>query len=462
MTADPRRRRRNVRVGLFSGIALVVVAIAATVVGVLTLRTSEAGEAVQVDSRPVVALPSTPTAALAVVDDQDRLTSLAVVTLLPAGGGSNIVTVPVNFDTSLGFGEERTPLSRRPVIADDADGVARFTVDVESALSMTIPFTAVLDEAAIAALVEPLAPLSAEFPVDVVESDAATDDDEAAGMLIEAGEREFDAEQAAAALTAIDGGISASLRHDLDVAVWQAIARAATERPLDAEVPLDDDDRPVDPASVEELLGRAMSGPVGSRDLAVNAEATASLPNPTEADFVVLDRFDALLVFAEIAPSLVSTPNESLTFQIIAPFSDDQVAVLGDEVTTELLVRQLITELVFAQGNVVSVQTAPSSEGAGETTLLEVADEAFLDDVREVAPVLFGEVEVVLAERLVEGTDVVAVLGTDFLDRRAEILAEQDDAVSDFTLVEDESVDESVDESAEEAPVASDTVDADE
>lgn len=419
MTANPQRRRASTRRGTTAAAMLCVLALVATIVGVLTLRTSEAGEAVEVDSRERIEFPSTPTAAVAVVDEENRLTSVAMATLDPAGAGGSIVTVPINVDTSLGFGLDRSPLSSRPVVADDADSVAAFVADLESVLRLTIPWSVVLTADDVADLVSPLAPLRIDLPGPVTDSLAIGSPE-----IAPAGRSNVDAEQFGALMTTIDASGTAYDQHPVDVALWTALADAATSTPLPTEVELDEFDRPVSPADGAELLDLLLAGPVGVRDLALDEAGAAVLPNPTLADFVRIDQFDALLVFAQIAPGLVSTPGESLTFQIIAPFSDEQVATeLGPDVTTELIVRQLISELVFAEGNVVSVQTTPSPEGAGETTRLDVADADFVDAVQEVAPILFGEVEVREAARIVDGVDVVAVLGTDFLIRRAEILA---------------------------------------
>lgn len=444
MTANPARRRASTMRGAIVAGVLAVVAIVASVVAVATLRTSEAGEAVEVDDRTRVEFPSTPVAAIAVVDADDRLTSVALATLDPAGTGGSVVTVPANFDTSLGLAQLRAPLSARPVVAEDPANVDAFVTDLESALRLTIPFSVVMSNDDIEAYVDRFAPIRVDLPEDVVDSAG-----DGSPEIASAGAQDVDAAEFAQLLTAIDVAGSAYDHHPTDVALWSGLAAAITEAPLPLDLPLDDFDRPIDPVDGPELLERLAAGPVAVRDLAIDAVGAAELPNPDGADFVQLDQFDAVLVFAQIAPGLMSTPNESLTFQIIAPFSDDQVAdALGPDVTTELIIRQLISELIFAEGNVVSVQTTPSAEGAGTTTTLDVSDAQFIEAVEQVAPILFGEVEVVEAASLLDGVDVIAVLGTDFLVRRAEILAGEgpttiadDDAesISDLAEQDDES-----------------------
>lgn len=469
MTADSKRRHRRTVSGAIVALVMLIVAVAATIVGVSTLRTSEVGQAVGRDDRVRVAFPSTPVAALAVVDGENRLTSLAMAVLDPAGRGGSIVTIPVNVDTSIGLGETRTPLSSRPFDPTDPTAADALTSALESTIALTIDRAVILTEEALVDLIGPHAPVEVDLPDAVISGE--TQDE-----VAEPGVQDLDAEEMAELFTTIDIAGVAYDHHPVDVALWSGLADAVTATPLDAEVPLDDAGRPIEPTSGDELLDRLVSGPVNVRDLAIVRSGIDELANADDSDFVLLDRSDALLVFAEIAPSLVSTPNESLSFQIIAPFTDEQLASMGEDVTTAELVRDLIGELVFAQGNVVSVQTAASSDGAMEETVLQVTEAADIEPVEAVAPVLFGDVDVVEATRVVEGVDVVAVLGTDFLVRRAEIRDEQaatDDTATDATQdganqddasdgPGDTTSDTDASESDDESDATSDTVASDE
>lgn len=400
-------------------------AVVAVGVAVATLRDSRAGQRVEADDRVVAQFPPTPTVGVAVVDAESRLTALAIATLSPDGVGGSLVTLPVNVDTTLGFGRRRTPLNTQPYTPDDPDSEQRLANELESVLAITLTDTVIVGRDRLAELVAPFAPLTVEFADDVVGAGGADGE-----VVAEAGRQILEAADVADVLTSIDVDGDSSTRHAADVVVWSALADAVSDAPLDAEAALDEFGRPVAPPSTEAFLDRLFSGSVGARDLTIDPEATAEARGPDGADFVIVDSRDTLLVFAEIAPALVSTPNESFTFQVIAPFSDQQIESFDPDATTAGLVRDLIGELLFADGNVVSVQTTASMEGAGSTTRLEVADAALIDTVRDVAPVLFGDVDVTAATRLIDTVDVVAILGTDFLDRRAEIVAddEEDDA----------------------------------
>ena len=110
MTARPDQRRRRTLIGAVVAAVLVASAAGLTAVGANAVINSTEGEVVAADSRSVVSLPPTDNAALAVVDDDNRLTSLIVATLLPSGQGGSIVTIPVTADASAWFGEVRRPL----------------------------------------------------------------------------------------------------------------------------------------------------------------------------------------------------------------------------------------------------------------------------------------------------------------------------------------------------------------
>lgn len=404
MTAIPGRRRRRTIAGAVAVVVLVGLASVLSVIGVLTLRNSREGEAVGVDDRPVVSLPATPNALVAVADDEGRLTSLAVMTLLPGGLGGSIVTIPVNADASAGFGANRQPLNT--VFAADAPDA--FGEVVEAMLSVAIERVLVLDPDALREVIDPLAPLDVDLPEDVIDSDTF-----GSGIVADAGPRELRASLAVEAMTAIDTSGAAIDHHDVDVELWSAIGRAAPVPDAPEEPPTDDLGRPLAPSSPDELLERLLSGDVQVRDLAL-------LPvtdNPTGVDVVLLDRRDVLLVFAQVSPALVATPNQALTFRIEAPFTDRQLeASDGIFETTSELNRRLIGELLFFQGNIVSIDATPAEAGAATVTRIEVADERFVDDMREFAPLMFGESEVTVAPIVLDGVDAVVHLGTGYID----------------------------------------------
>ncbi len=447
MTAIERRRARRTVTAAATAAVLVVAAVFFAAVGVITLSNSQEGEAVGIDPRPRETLPATPNALVAVTDDSGRLASVVVLTLQPDGQGGSIVTVPPNADASAGFGLQRRPLDE----LFDADDPVGFVAVVEDMLSITVERSTIVDPAGLQALLDPLGPAQVVLPDAVIDSDASgdvsstttvpdntdpvgtdpagTDDSEfdesdvdesdvgveVDGVIVSAGPQIVDPEQAAEVLTAIDVSVPAYDQHPLDVAMWSAIAQLAPVADL-AVVPVATDAQGllVAPATLEDLVTQLFSGPVGVRDIAAAAPSDAT--NPTGADVVVLDRQDSTLVFAQISPSLVSTPNPGSKVRVEVGFTDDQLASTdGLYETNADIARAMIGLVQFVQGNAVSVDT--SASGAPELTIVEVADPALLEEAITTAELLYGPAEVRAATTVLDGVDVVVTLGRSYIER---------------------------------------------
>ena len=414
MTALAQRRRRRTIAAALTATGLIALAAVMFVVGVITLANSREGEAVGIDTRPREVFPVTPNGLLAVTDDVGRLASVVVLTLHPDGVGGSIVTMPLNSDVSAGFGLQRRPLNTS---FDPADPES-FVASVEDMLSVSFERFAVLDPAGLQALLEPVGDVQVVLPDAVIDSDAidptaVTDDDAPVpGVVVSAGPQVLSPEDAVVVLTAIDEAVAADVQHSIDVAMWEAIAATAPTQSLQA--PLDADGRPIAPVTMQELLARLLSGEVGVRDIASNAPGAAV--NPTAADVVVLDRFDSTLVFAQISPALVSTPNPGLKVRVEAQFTDEQVAqTQGLFETSSDVGRAFIGQMLFLQNNVVSADTSPV--GAPEVTVIVVTDPRRVAETEAAAQALFGDAEVRVAETVLDGVDLEVTLGMSYLIR---------------------------------------------
>jgi hypothetical protein len=466
VTAIAERRRRSTLYGFFGIVVLMIGAAAVFVVGIFTLSNSQDGEAVGVETRPVSTLPVTPNALLAVEDDDGALVSLTVMTLLPDGSGGSIVGVPVNADATAAFGPQRRPLDELYA----ADDPVAFTEAVQEMLSITIERSDVVTTDELAALVpgadgaelaEVAAAAAADEPdttdpdstgpdstdpdstdpettgpdtTDPDSTDPETTDPEAErdSTITDSTDPDTtdpdttdpdttdpdttdpvtsDADEPVA--TPANMGALASSVQDF----WADVAAAAPV--ADAVSPtLDEFGRPLPPTSVGELASWLMSGPVQSRTLA--SRVPVGTENPTDVDTVIVDRRDANLVFAQVSPALVSTPNLGRTLRIVAPFSDEQItASEGSFESTSELMLDVIGSMLFFQANVVSVDTEPAPGGAAAETLIEVAEARFIPDMEAIAPVVFGESKVVLATTLIDGIDAVVTLGTDYISKQS-------------------------------------------
>ncbi len=408
MTALRKRRQRRTVFGGVAAMVLMIGAMALTLIGLLTLRDSEEGETVGVDDRLVEAFPATPNLALAVTDDEGRLTSLVVATLLPEGLGGSIVTVPVNGDANIGLGPTPQPLAS-VFTPENPEGLRE---TVESLLSIVVERVEVADAERLAELIGPVTPIEVDLPTDVIDSRTV-----GSGIVASAGPQMMRLSVAVDALTAVDDSVPIADQHPNKVEIWSAIAR---EAPTTAKVAVSSVDGQGPPAPVdhEEFFRRLWSGPVQARDLDTDAGLTALAENPDDVDMVVVDRRDSLLVFTQISPSLVSTPNEGLTFRLEVRYSDEQLAAADSDrfSTRSQVARTLIGELLFFSANVNSVDEAPATDGAPEVTRIEVAQELFVDELEVFAPLIFGEAEVVVATTLLDGVDAVVTLGTAYLD----------------------------------------------
>lgn len=428
MTAMAQRRARRTIVGATVAMGLVIAAAAMFTVGVITLSNSQEGEAVGVDSRPRVKLPATPNAMLAVTDDDGELASVVVLTLLPDGQGGSVVVVPVDADTTAGFGLQRRPLDE----AFDPTDAAALTDAVEGTLSITIERTEIVDPAGLAELLAPIGSVQVVLPdavVDPNEVDASgstspstsapsTTDDAPVegdpGVVVSAGPQILDTDGIVDVLTSIDDATSPTVSYEIDVAMWTALGQTA---PLAASLespPTDAEGNPVPPATVAELLTRLWEGEVGVRDLASIEPGEET--NPTASNVLILDRPDVNLVFAQLSPGLVSTPNLGLKTRILVQYTDAQLDVDGEARGSNAdIARGAIGQLLFLKGNIVSVDT--TAAGAPDITMIEVADPQWVEQARDAADLLYGPSEVSVATTVIEGVDVQVVLGLSYLQR---------------------------------------------
>ncbi len=366
MTAIAKRRTRRTIVGAATAMLLLVVAAVMFGVGVVTLSNSQEGEAVGVDIRPRVEFPATPNALLAVTDEQGQLASVVVMTLLPEGQGGSIVTVPVNADVTAGFGPQRRPLDES-FDATDVDGLV---TSVEGMLAISVQRADVVDVAGLEALLPNNDVLQLVLPSDVVDTDNG-------GTISVAGPQTFTVPELVSILVAIDDDAEVDISHENDVAVWEALAQTAPASIPPEPVPLDALGRPIAPETVEELVARLWQGEVSVRDLLIDV---AEVENPTQADVVLIDRRDANLVFAQVSPGLVSTPNTGLKVRVVANYTDDELAEAdGLYGSSSDVAIEVIGRLLFLSGNVPSVDTTPT--GVPPITLIEVASERQLEEL---------------------------------------------------------------------------------
>ena len=400
MTASARRRRRNTIVAGVLAVVAALLAVGITAVGASTLVNSRAGRDAAADRLPVALLPVTPTALVAVVDDAGRLTTMAVLVLDPSGVGGSIVPLPVSADSSLDIGDDRFPLDE----TYEVEGVEVFVGAAEAMTAVSFDVVEIVTADRIEEIVGRFGSIEVELPVPLV------DDDEPA-PVVEVGPSVLTAEEVAAALTASTETQPDRLLDPARAAIWAGLAGrvgAGTGEagPVGAGAPVPT------PADLDEFLDRLFSGRVGFRELV--ARVPPAERNPRDVDVVVLDRAEVLLVFSQIAPARVATPNESLTFRIEVGFDDADLVPFG--INNADVARDVINRLLFARANVVSVTT--DAGDVPDVSRATVVDPSLIDRVEEGWIELLGDIVVEPAEFQLLGIDATIVVGRSYLELR--------------------------------------------
>ncbi len=413
MTALPGRRRHSTLIAAGAAVLGVLAAIALGTLGAVTLYNSTEGADAS-SGRPELVFPSTPTALLGAVDDSGALASVAVLVVQPGGHGGSIITVPVDADASGGGADvERRPFDETVAL----QGPEALGPEAETLLGLGLDTTEVVDATRLAELLAPFGPLDVDLPAAVTDADG--------DVVAEAGPQTMDADQAAAVLTARDPAVPAVDQYPAAGAVWSAVGAAigdgtpvpaATAVPGTSAVPTTGAGL-VSAAStgvttVDAVLADLATGPTGHRS--VRAVPVGADVNPRGVDAVVLDRAELALVFGQIAPGRVAAPNPALSVRIESTFSDEQLADVG--LTNTDVAYRAISQILFVGGNVLSVDTtATPDDEAGSSTVVDVADETLVAGT-EGASLLFGDLDVQLADTRIVGIDAVIRLGTRYLD----------------------------------------------
>lgn len=388
MTALASRRRRNTLLALVAGLVSAGAVASLVFVGAKAIANSKAGQNALEDVPQVVPFPQTPTAMLATVSDGNELTSLTVLVLAPdsdgtAAGydqrGGSVVSVPITADTEVG--DQLVTLRD----AYSLGGEERLRTDLESVINLTIDFSAVMARDQLAALLGVLPTVDVDLPRDVLDEDGA--------ILFAQGAEQLTPDQIAQILTTRSPATERErLRRPNIEALWTAITKALGTglqgQTLSAS----------QPASFADVAARLMAGPTASRGLL--ARAIDSDRNPDRLDVEVLDRPDAILVFASIAPASMTRPGSGLSYRIEAPPGYDAQ------------VRKTIALLLSFAGNVVSVDL--SAESQSQTTFF-----IYDSDLAAAEPTdnpEFGTITIETPDTRLADVDETILLGTTYLD----------------------------------------------
>lgn len=386
MTSLAGRRRRNTMLALGAGLIAAIAAPTLVYVGANAITNSKAGKNALANAPLEQSFPQTPTAMLATVSDTNELTSVTVLVLAPDADesaavydqrGGSIVSVPINVDS--GSGGQLLSLHDAYALG----GQAELLIDLQSAVNLTIDFSAVMKRDEVAAFLTGLPSVQANLPTDVLGPDETA--------LFTKGPSTLTSTQIAQILTSKSPTQRERPRQANIEAVWSGIASAiGTGRQgltLSAS----------SPTTFAETATRLMSGSVAARGLV--ARSLDSTLNPEGLDVESLDLPDTILVFASIAPAQMSRPASGLTFRIEAPPGFDQQ------------VRKTIGVLLSFGDNVVSIDL--SADAKADTKLLIY--DASLAAVESTDNPIFGKVSVETPKTRLGSIDETILLGTTYL-----------------------------------------------
>lgn len=381
MTALPgvRRKRTSLILGMNVLASLAVAALG--LMGATALRHYEGAK--KAEQRATLPLPVTSVGMLAITDGTGRLAGVTLVVSMPGDQvGGYLLPVPTSVDSSLGAGDERIALTA--VFAQE--GIDGLALAVEGALSVTLNSSQAVTPAEAEALLTPVAPVQAQLPRDVRGTV-----DGAAVVLFPTGLAALSAAQAVQILTAEVAGEPESVRRDNINAVWAAIAAAVGAGKTQWVVGT--------PATtVADLFTRAFAGTVRSQSFPTIPIA-AEL-NPTGLDVEQIDRAEAVMWLAAVAPGSMSAPGLGLTYRIEAPRG--YVAQVKAAVDALLQVGANIKSVDF-NGQVLPTSIGlVNTEGEGALVTTDTA--------------VFGTVQVSINPQPIEGIDVVLRLGSDYLN----------------------------------------------
>ncbi|HEX6657637.1 MAG TPA: hypothetical protein VF065_06125 [Ilumatobacter sp.] len=413
MSAIRTRRKRGTWLALgATGLALIA-AVALSIVGVSTLADSKAGQLASsgVDL-PVQRLPYTPTALVGTLDEDGRLTTVAVLTIEPDGTGGSIVEIAASADANSGNTGVLAPLNAVLKVA----GPDVFALDAEVLTGVSFDVVELVDQERFAQLVAPLGDVPVNMPINLY--------DRSSGEQWPLGEAVMPGSVAARAVTAVDPTIDDWLLEPGRAAIWQAVARRVGAGIGSAAPVASDSDLPR-PADLDSFLDRLFAGPVQYRALSIlplaDDRVAEELPMELGVAFgagskdavVVHDRAETLIVMGAVAPARVGAPLEAPSFRVVMGFTDAELEAAG--VTGTDLLRHAVNRLLFSKVNVVSVADIPGSTVPDQSTF-SVVDASTIDGVREEYEQGFGDdILVVPAQTRIDGVDIELTLGRDFL-----------------------------------------------
>ena len=390
MTTLKQRRRRQTWVAFGAGVLVLTMLPVSVVVAWRAIRDSKAAQ--EVVALPSRELPTTPTAILAVTDEQNFLTSISIVALTPEGAGGTVMILPV------GLMRPGQPAGQPKRLADvyGSDGVDALKVAVESVTNSQIDVIAVNGVDVTAELIARAGTTSPTYATDV--TDTETD---ATRIVVAAGANQLTPIQAAQVLASRDVAQMESARMPNIKATWDAIVASIGSGVIGA-VPaaVIPDVGAQTPTDMPTFMSALFSGPIKVWQFGFE-RITDAEQNPQDIDVYGFNAGELVMVMASVAPSAMVAVFPTLSVQIDSPFGD--VAVTQDATF----------RMLYMGTNVILVRQVTSTPPP--VTVIKYSDE--MDRaMAEPLTTMFGEIVFEKATERVEGIDVQVILGDSFVN----------------------------------------------
>ena len=390
MTTLKQRRRRQTWVAFGAGVLVLTMLPVSVVVAWRAIRDSKAAQ--EVVALPSRELPTTPTAILAVTDEQNFLTSLNIVALTPEGAGGTVMILPV------GLMKPGQPAGQPKRLADvyGSDGVDALRSAVESVTNSQIDLIAVNGVDVTAELIARAGTTSPTYATDV--TDTETD---ATRIVATAGANQLTPIQAAQVLASRDVAQMESARMSNVKATWDAIVASIGAGVIGAvPAPVIPDVGAQTPTDMPTFMSALFSGPIKVWQFGYE-RITDAEQNPQDIDVYGFNAGELVMVMASVAPSAMVAVFPTLSVQIDSPYADITV-------TQDATFRML-----YMGTNVILVRQVTSTPPP--VTIIKYSDE--MDRaMAEPLTTMFGEIVFEKATERVEGIDVQVILGDSFVN----------------------------------------------
>jgi hypothetical protein len=415
MTAIPSRQRRRLLAAALCGIGAACLLPVGVVFGARSLLGSSGGQ--NVDSSGALKIPATPAALLATINDVNDVTSLTAFVLNTTGVGGTIISLPVGARADIIANQDPHRLGDTYAQA----GMEALLLDAEGALDVTFSVAAAVSANDLTGVFSVLPPINVNFDQPVVTSSFVLPDPASTttvklkatettlppqpvpvdNEVFPAGETTLTPDQISSVLASKRVGELELDRFARVKSVWTGIAAAVgegltpeqaqiTETSVAGEMPND----------IGAFMRRVFAGPIQVWQL--SAQPLSGADNPAGLDLYALDKFEVLMILANVAPSSLSLPTGSLTVQIDSSFNDPN-----------------ITHDVVERLNYIGLSVALIRELEGDVkqqTQIRYSDPAIVDIGKAGLESVLGKIKFMKKKQPVQGISAQIVIGKDFMD----------------------------------------------